>query len=216
MPNNNPYVIGFDISTATIGISVMEITNNKLELKLLTHVSPKVIKKDVSDIESLFIKSEIFKEQFIEKHKDYLNSINIKTIVIEEPLLMARNIYTCATLIRFNTLISKILYDEFNVVPEYISSYDARKFAFPELMGIRKQNKKGELLKEKELKVPVLFGDYPYDVDKKQIIWEKVNQMFQKDINWLFNKKGDLKKECFDLSDAVTVTVAWFNRRYQL
>lgn len=69
-------------------------------------------------------------------------------------------------------MISDSVYRILGIVPEYISSYDARKYAFPELMAIRKFNKKGEeyskdkiltAIKKNKL---VLFGEYPFDCDK--------------------------------------------------
>ena len=90
-----------------------------------------------------------------------------------------------------------------NIVPDFISSYDARKYAFPELMDIRKINKKGEPYTEKELskKNPVLFGGHSYDIDKKQIIWEKVNEK-EPQIVWLYDKHQKLSKENYDMTDA--------------
>ena len=101
-------------------------------------------------------------------------------------------------------MISRSVYEILHVVPEYISSYDARACGFPELMEIRKENKKGEPYDEKHLAKakPVLFGAYPYDVDKKEVIWEKVSDMYPQ-INWPYTKKMVLSKEAFDMSDAV-------------
>ena len=215
--NNKNLILGLDISTTTIGIALMEINNDNnndnLKLKLLHHVSPKVIQqKNISKTEELFIKVNIFKENFLEKYKDIL--LDVKVIVIEEPLLLSNNIYTCATLLKFNGMISKMLYDEFNIVCNYISSYDSRKYAFPELMSIRKINKKGIELSIKELKnkQPVLFGAYAHDVEKKKIIWQKVNDKFNKDIQWLYNKKNELIKENYDIADAACCILGYLNQ----
>ena len=68
----------------------------------------------------------------------------------------------------------------------YISSYDARKFAFPDLMAIRKFNKKGEEYTSKKIKKAiknnelVLFGSYPFDCAKKMILWNKISEMYEK------------------------------------
>jgi hypothetical protein len=47
-------------------------------------------------------------------------------VVIEEPLLQSNNVNTVATLLRFNGMISKSVFDTLGVVPDFISSYDAR------------------------------------------------------------------------------------------
>jgi hypothetical protein len=47
---------------------------------------------------------------------------NITTVVIEEPLLQSNNVNTVATLLRFNGMISKSVFDTLGVVPDFISS----------------------------------------------------------------------------------------------
>jgi hypothetical protein len=54
----------------------------------------------------------------------------------------------------------------------------------------------------------VLFGAYPKDIDKKRVVWEKVSKREPK-ISWLLDKKGQLKKENFDMSDAYTVCLSY-------
>jgi hypothetical protein len=95
-------------------------------------------------------------------------------------------------------MICKLVYDIFGIVPSFISTYNARKFAFPDLVG---PNDKGR---------NVLFGGYPKDINKKQKIWEHVNDVCP-DINWLKGKNDVLKKENFDMADAVTCVIGYFN-----
>lgn len=178
------YILGLDVSTKTIGVSLF---NNKGELLELTHISPKVKPVPKTKTEELIKKADLFYE-FIQKY----SKMNIKHILIEEPLLRSNNVNTVGTLLRFNGMVTKICYDVLNVTPEYISTYEARKNAFPELM------QPGSTKKE------VLFGAYPKDVDKKRIIWEKVSEL-EPQITWLLDKKGALKKENFDMSDSYTV-----------
>jgi hypothetical protein len=92
-------------------------------------------------------------------------------------------------------MISKSVYDTLGVVPEFISSYDARKYAFPELMAVRRFKKDGTPLTEKaiEKNTPVLFGDYPFDIDKKMVIFEKVCDL-EPQVVWFYDKKYKLKK----------------------
>jgi len=192
-------ILGLDVSTKTIGISLFEDEGECGKLQMLTHITPKVKPKPKDNIELLIKKAQIFQFEFLEKYSD----IDISRVIIEEPLVRSNNVNTVATLLRFNGMICRSVYEVLNLVPEFISSYDARKFAFPELMDIRKLNKKGEPYSEKELerKQPVLFGGHPYDVDKKQVIWEKVNER-EPQIVWVYDKHQRLSKENFDMTDA--------------
>jgi RNase H-fold protein (predicted Holliday junction resolvase) len=183
-----PKILGLDVSTTTIGCALFDLESK--ELLELTHVSP-VIKPKDKTIKELFLKSEIFKDKILQ-YKD----LNITTVVIEEPLLTSNNIYTVQTLLRFNTLISKHVYDILGVVPEYISTYESRKNAFPELMAPNKNGKE------------VLFGAFPKDCDKKMIIWDLVSRM-EPQIVWNYTKNNTLKKESFDMSDAYCCALAW-------
>ena len=159
------FLLALDVSTSTIGIALFEDMGDSGELKLLHHVSPKVKPKPENKMEELFRKVEIFEQEFLSNYSD----MGITRVVIEEPLLQSNNVYTIATLLRFNGMISKSVYDTVGVVPEFISSYDARKYAFPELMAVRTTKKDGTALLEKQIakNLPVLFGAYPFDIDKK-------------------------------------------------
>ena len=175
-------------------------------------MKPKISRK-IKGTESLFMKTKQFKEQFIEKYKD----IGLTDIIIEEPLPNSQNNNTVTTLLRFNGMISQSIYEATGVVPKYISSYDARKYAFPELMAVRKFNKKGEQYDEKKIKRAlknnelVLYGDYPFSCEKKYIIWNKINEKYPK-IEWIFNKKNELVTENFDASDSLTCVLGFINK----
>lgn len=199
MEEDNELILGLDISTKTIGIALFENTNGNGKLKLLHHVTPKVKIKSGSKMQELCEKANVFEDEFLDKYSD----MGISRVIIEEPLLRSNNVNTVATLLRFNGMISRSVYTKLNIIPEYISSYESRAFAYPELMQKRKKNKKGEPYSEKEMtkKKPVLFGGYDWDVDKKMIIWEKVSDL-EPQITWLYTKKGTLKKENFDMTDA--------------
>ena len=192
-------ILGLDVSTKTIGISLFEDFGESGKLQLLTHITPKVEPNPKDNIELLIKKAQIFQFEFLEKYSD----IDIKRVIIEEPLVRSNNVNTVATLLRFNGMICRSVYEVLNIIPEFISSYDARKFAFPELMQIRKTNKKGENYTEKEIdgKQPVLFGNYDFEIDKKVIIWEKVNNR-EPQIVWMYDKHQKLVKENYDMTDA--------------
>jgi RNase H-fold protein (predicted Holliday junction resolvase) len=192
---NNGRVLGLDVSTKTIGICLFEGDGKLLEL---THITPKIKPIPETKLEELFKKVDAF-ERLITRYIE----LDIDRVVIEEPLLNSNNVYTIATLLKFNGMISKVVSEVLNVVPEFISSYDARAYAFPELMAIRTHDKKGQPYPEKQLKgkKPVLFGGYPWDVDKKMVIWEKISELEPK-IVWEYDKNGKLKKENFDMTDS--------------
>lgn len=185
----NPKVLGLDVSTRTIGIALFDVQNK--ELLELTHISP-IPKPKVKDkIEELMLKSNIFKQ----KLQEYVN-MGITYVVIEEPLLNSNNVYTVGTLMRFNTLVCKEVYDILGVVPQFISTYNSRKFAFPHLV---QQNDKGK---------HVLFGGLPKDIDKKVIIWELVAKR-EPQITWQYTKNNTLKKENFDQTDAYCAALGY-------
>jgi hypothetical protein len=205
MEKEPQYILALDVSTSTIGIALFENMGDHGELKLLHHVSPKVKPKPSNKMEELFKKVEVFQTEFLNKYADF----GITKVIIEEPLLQSNNVYTIATLLRFNGIISKSVYDTIGVVPDFISSYDARKYAFPELMAVRKFKKDGTALTEKQIakNEPVLFGGYSFDVDKKMVVFDKVCDLEPK-IVWLYDKHNKLKKENFDMSDAYTCGIA--------
>lgn len=209
-------ILGLDISTACIGASVVKDdgSGDKPEILYLGHKTPKVPKK-IKGIESLFIKKQIFEEQFL---PEILNNFDITDVVIEEPLLSSNNVNTVAALLRFNGMISESIYRILEVVPNFISSYDARLYSFPELVSIRKYNKKGEEYSLSHIKKAindqkgVLFGSYPFDVDKKMVMMNMVNGVYNNgEIEWIYNKKNELKKENFDACDSLICVLAYIN-----
>lgn len=188
---NRPKILGLDISTKTIGWAVFDIKDSKL--LELTHFSPKIKPQPEDKIEELIKKADAFKKH-IEKYKD----VGITRIIIEEPLLNSNNIYTVGTLLRYNTMILKCCYDVLGIIPTFISTYNARKYAFPDLVGTNDKGKN------------VLFGGYPKDIDKKHVIWEHVNDVCP-EVKWLYGKNGNLKKENYDMSDAATAVIGFVN-----
>ena len=188
---NKPKILGLDISTKTIGFALFDISgSNLLEL---THFSPKIKPQPEDKIEELIKKSDAFK-----KHLEGYKHMGITKIIIEEPLLQSNNIYTIGTLLRYNTLILKCCYDVLGVLPTFISTYNSRKYAFPDLVGPNDKNRN------------VLFGGYPKDIDKKHVIWEHVNAVCP-EVNWLYGKTGSLKKENYDMADAATCVIGYIN-----
>jgi len=177
------------VSTKTVGVALFDIQSR--ELLELTHVSPVPKPKVENKIEELMLKSDIFKQ----KLESYVG-MGIKYVVIEEPLLNSNNVYTVGTLLRFNTLVCKEVYDILGVVPQFISTYNSRKFAFPELV---QENDKGKF---------VLFGGLPKTIDKKQIIYDLVAKK-EPQINWQYTRNSTLKKENFDMTDSYTCALGY-------
>lgn len=179
---NNPKVLGLDVSTKTIGWALFDMRTQ--ELLELTHISPRPKLKTDNKIEELLSKAEVFKSKL-----DEYKNLGITKVIIEEPLLNSNNIYTVQTLLRYNSFVTKNIYDVLGIVPEFISTYNSRKFAFPQLLQLNDKNKM------------VLFGGLPKDIDKKQIIWDLVAKR-EPQITWQYTKNNTLKKENFDQTDA--------------
>jgi hypothetical protein len=189
---NTPKVLGLDVSTRTIGVAIFDIqTKDLLEL---THFSPVIKPKPEDKIEELLMKVDGFEE----KLKEYKN-LGITKVVIEEPLLNSNNVWTVGILLRYNSMITKSIYDILGIVPNYISTYNSRKFAWPDLV---QQNDKGK---------HVLFGGLPKDIDKKELIWKQVSDK-EPQITWLYTKNNTLKKECFDMSDSYTCVLGYMKQ----
>jgi len=210
--NKNNIILGLDLSTQCIGFCLLEDDGSEYgKIIELTHINPKTSSKG-EPIEQLFLKKRIF-EEFINKYAD----LGITNVVIEEPLLRSNNVNTVSTLLRFNGMVSDCVYNVLGIVPQYISSYDARKYSFPELMAIRKYGKDGKQYNFEKIKKEikdcklVLFGSYPWTIDKKNVMQEKVSDIFP-DIKWVYNKKGELKKENYDAVDAYVALLGWLNK----
>jgi RNase H-fold protein (predicted Holliday junction resolvase) len=186
---NNPKVLGLDVSTKTIGWALFDMRTQ--ELLELTHVSPRPKIKTENKIEELLSKADVFKS----KLEEYKN-LGITKVIIEEPLLNSNNIYTVQTLLRYNSFITKNIYDVLGLVPEFISTYNSRKFAFPQLLQL---NDKGKM---------VLFGGLPKDADKKHLIWDLVAKR-EPQITWQYTRNNTLKKENFDMTDSYTCVLGF-------
>ena len=166
---NSPKVLGLDISTKTIGWSLFDVQTQKL--LELTHISPVIKPQPEDKIEELLMKVNSVEERL----KEYKN-FGITKVVIEEPI-----------------------YDILGVVPSYISTYNARKFAWP---GLVQDNGKGK---------KVLFGGLPKDADKKEIIWQLVSGA-EPQIVWQYTRNNTLKKENFDQADAYTCVMGFMKQ----
>lgn len=218
-------ILGLDISTNCTGISVVYV-NEKGDCSpiIVTHLRPKIPTK-ITGIECLFLKCNLFMEKLGEiliENKLYSNKEGIKDcritdIVIEEPLLLSNNAETVASLLRYNGIVAQNVYNMLGIVPQFISSYDARKYGMPTLMAVRKYKKNGDVYPAKTIKKAindnnlVLFGAYPFDCAKKMIIWNYIQEKYP-EIQWVYNKKNELKTENFDASDSLICVLGYVNK----
>lgn len=189
---NTPKVLGLDISTKTIGWALFDLATQ--DLLELTHISPVIKPKPEEKIDELLQKVDAFEE----KLKKYIG-LGITKVIIEEPLLNSNNIWTVGTLLRYNSMITHSIYKTLNIIPDFISTYNSRKFAWPELV---QENDKGKR---------VLFGGLPKTIDKKEIIWNKVSEK-EPQITWQYTRNNTLKKECFDQADAYTCVLGFMKK----
>ena len=181
---NQPKILGLDVSTKTIGWALFNYGNK--ELLELTHFSPIIKPKPKDKLLEVIKKADEFGKK-LEQVKDF----GIVTVIIEEPLLTSNNVYTVGALLRYNSMITKVVYDTLQILPSYISTYQSRKHAFPTLFSPNKAGRK------------VLFGGYPKGCNKKEIIWKEVKKL-EPQIEWLYTRNNTLKKECYDMADAYT------------
>ena len=184
---NQPKILGLDVSTKTIGWALFDYQTK--ELLELTHFSPIIKPKPEDKLLEVIKKADEFGKK-LEEVKDF----GIIKVIIEEPLLTSNNVYTVGALLRYNSMITKVVYDKLNILPTYISTYQSRKHSFPSLFA---KNKNGR---------NVLFGKYPKGCNKKQIVWEQVRES-EPQIKWFYTRNNTLKKECFDMADAYTCVI---------
>ena len=189
---NLPKVLGLDISTKTIGWALFDMSNR--QLLELTHFTPKLKPKPEDKVEEHLLKAVAFGEKLKE-----FKGLGIVDVIIEEPLLTSNNLYTVGTLMKYNSMIVKTVYDTLGIIPKFVSTYNARKFAFPSLV---RENGKGKR---------VLFGGYEKGCDKKKIIWDEVVKL-EPNIEWQYTRNDTLRKECFDMADAYTCVKGYMSK----
>ena len=210
-------ILGLDISTSCIGVSiVLDEQDKEPEIIKITHIVPKIPSK-IKGIEALILRKDIFERDFLTTIKD----MGITECIIESPITHTSansNAQTVAQLLQFNGLLSESVYRVLGIVPHYVTSLDARQQSFPELLSIRKFNKKGVIYPISHIKKalkdnhPVVFGAYPFDCDKKRVMMNLVCEKYP-DINWVYDSKGRMKKENFDACDSLVCLLAYINKK---
>lgn len=218
-------ICGFDISTTCIGISIF---NEDGVLDGLSHLKM-VLGKDVDSDYGYLEKAMLFKEYLLKMKDKY----EVTDIIVESPLENSNNLNTVRILARFNGICCFLIYDVFGFYPKMITVNESRKL-FCKEFTIKKTIKEKNPLFYKALKNigynPKLHKDFkvwaakldeslglkPHievektifsptkDLDIKEYIWQKVSKA-ETGIVWIYNKKGFLESENFDMSDAYVV-----------
>lgn len=186
----NEQIIGLDISTTTIGITIM---NESGQLVNMTYIKPPKTSVKNGEV-SIYDKVEYTVQQIKELAEQY----NIKYIFIEEPLKNGNNVNTTVLLAKFNFMVAMKMRDEYKVTPIHITVHDVRKYYFPEYVSTKKV--KGEIKETLS---------FPKNVDKKILIYNKVSNEIKYD--WLMNKKGEIAEENYDMTDSYIIAKVGLN-----
>ena len=177
------FVIGLDVSTSCIGVTIMDVTG---KLEEMFYISPPKTSKKNGEID-IYDKVEYVEKIF--RELDY----EFKHIFIEEPLPNGPNINTVILLAKFNGMISQKMKDIYGIAPIHLSVYEARCNFFPEY--IKKEVKKN-VLKE--------TLSFPKGADKKKLVFDKVS-FLEPYFEWKRRKDLTLKTENYDMADSYVV-----------
>lgn len=183
-------IVGFDISSSCIGVAIFHEDGS------LEHIEHLLLKTDKNVLpENRYLpKGQMF-QTYIKKLKEkYI----ITKVLVEEPLPSSNNSNTVNILLKFNGICSWLIHQELNIIPEFLSIRDIRKKVCPEFTRI--EYKKGE---KKEIHY------IPKHIDKKVYIFEKVKKKYP-DLEWFYTRNNTLKKENYDMTDAVAIIWAYF------
>jgi len=174
-------VLGIDISTSITGFAVLDkdgelVYSDSIDLRKRKGIFSKTeqIKEKILDI---------FEEFVVDNYKEDI----IEHIYIEQSLHMfmrgKSSAKTLSTLTRFNGIVSWLIYELFEIEPEYIGATSARKHA-----GIRVP--RGQ--KAKEVVMKFLLDNEPKFVIE-------------------YTTQGNPKPEAFDRADALVVAKAGYS-----
>lgn len=190
---NKKYILGLDVSTSCIGVTIFEDLGDCGELVVLNHLEPKV--KTDTYIEKLIAKAELCINKLYENYKDF----NIVRIIIEKPLKNSKNQKTALMLEMFNEYFSHHLGLKFGLEVEFITVHNARKYGLPELLGDNGR----------------MWSDFPKKVANmtkgkwsKFLIMYLVSQRY-KNVVWLLNNNLKISKKNFDRADAIVAVLGY-------
>src|SRR3990167_6648249 len=169
-------IIGLDVSTSIIGISLFDLNGDLLEL---THI-------DLHKLKNIYEKANFAREQIkkiTSQYKIIKHQPNIQ-VFIEQPLkrfMLGKSSASTITLLAgFNMLISYFVVEDFGVIPEHIDASSARKTC-----GIKIQKGVGTA---------------------KEQTFVQVREKLLPNRQWLKKKNSENYKDyCYDESDAYII-----------
>jgi hypothetical protein len=190
MENNN-LILGLDVSTSTVGISLFASDGRLLELN---HISPIVKDETLSKEDILLEKCNLVVNFLVENYP--LN--DIVEIVLETPLISSQQTDTAALLNYFGGMVYASLRANFKCKISYITVDEARRFGLPELVGGKSKSLFGVFNGVLDRKV---VSEY-----KKLIVLSLIAQRYPT-IVWLMNNNLSIDKKNFDRADSITVVL---------
>lgn len=184
--------LGFDISTTCTGMSIFNQDGEFIGVK---HIKIET-DTDVLPENRYIAKANTFKE-YIQFYKDQ----NILGVAIEDPLGGSNNTFTVNLLVKFNGILSYLIYQELGVIPDYVTIHRWRSDLCIEFI---KQDAKGK----KTLSFPKGWKS----AEKKDFVFKKIAELYPS-IEWLKNKKGEYVKENYDMADSVGVMLSYLKTK---
>lgn len=189
-------ILGLDISTSTVGISLFEENGKLLELN---HISP-IVKDDTFNREEILLeKCKLITEFLI---GNYPNEI-ISEIIVESPLISSKQSDTAALLNFFGGMIYAVLQSVYECRINYITVDDSRRYGLPELIGGKSNTLFGALTHKLDRKI---IQEY-----RKYIVLSLVAQRYPT-IVWLFNNNLTIDKKNFDRADSIVAVLGYKNK----
>ena len=175
-------VIGFDISTAITGLAIIEGDSRSCSIIKLDHI-------DFKKCKTLWQKADKVYETLM-LNKETPEFQNIEKIAVEDAMLRftpgKSSMQTISTLLRFNGLVSYMLYNIFEIEPQFISVGTARKTC-----GLRMQQKKNA-----------------GGLSHKEQCFKLMMERDLKDVKWPLKKNGDAVDWSRDVVDAFVIAKA--------
>jgi hypothetical protein len=190
---NKVKYIGLDISTSIVGISLLDISGNLVNLESV----------NLKKISCIFNKSNKIKDEFTNFKKKYLFEEKIVLSVEESFQSFSKGFSSAKTLSKlnmFNGIVSYIASEIYSVIPEYINVNSARKN-----IGIKINKKLKESTKEQVFE----WVKRDFDHNDYDFVWPE--RILKGGPN-----KGCVKfdESCYDMSDAYVICkAAIYNER---
>lgn len=167
-------ILGLDISTSITGVAILDESGEVIDCFAV----------DFKKCKTFFEKCEMAQKEIVERlYSDEF--IDITSIYIEQSLQAFRpglsSAKTLLTLSKFNGILAWMLYEAFNIEPEYIGATTARK-----QIGLT----------------------VPRGVKGKDVV---MSYMLKTQTNWFqveYTNRGNVKSKYYDMADAFVVASA--------